>query len=237
MRKRKSFYVLYLLALVFITSACQSQEEKDDEVIIEITDDEEAEVEETEADAEIGEGETGEAVDIVLSDEDALRLVEEKLPDDSYEAQMYGNISKDDTDYCLFEIKKDGQSLKQMLAVNDETGEVYTYDDKSSEISAYSDFEFYDASKDASVDWSGVYSNDKFSVSIDNTDPGNIEYCVMQGKKTVYANVAYFEDYANAISETDEYGKINLQLKDGSLTLKSESECEFALTYKIEILR
>ena len=234
MKKLKSFIFLYLIALALLASGCAKEETVEE---IEEISDEDNGIEETEADAEIGTGETGEAEIDVISEEDAKSLAVELLPEDGFSLEFYGSLSKDEKDYYIFEVSKDGAALSQMLAVNDESGEVFVYDEKESVISSIDTFEFYDSKKDSSVNWSGVYRNENYEVSIDNTDPGNIEYSILKDRKNVFVNAAYFKDYATAVSETDEYGIVTLELGDGVLTISAEKECEFAGSYNIALLR
>lgn len=225
---KKHFQIVILtLALGLMLSACGKEKTEEQ---INIENEEEIGVFSDEEIKASEEGETGEETVEVLSEADCKALVDEKLSD-GLEAEFYGNVASGDETFLIFSVNKNGETLKQLLAVNDETGEVLLYDDLKSEFLPFSEFEYYNPAKDSDTDWNGQYLNESFTLSIEATDPGNFEYRIMKGKKEIYQGFAFYNDYISAQSQTEEYGKVLLSLDEKTISIKADKECEFAGTY------
>lgn len=224
----KHFLIVILsVALSFMLSACGSEEAALEE---EIEIEEEIGVFSDEEIAAAESGETEEETVSTISAEDAKALVDEKLSE-GMNSEEYGSTALGDDTFYIFSVNKDGKTLSQLLAVNDVTGEVFVYDELNSEYLPFSDFEYYEAAKDSNTDWSGQYAGEKFELLIEATDPGNFEYRIMKGSKEKFLGFAYFNDYVNAQSQTEEYGNLELNLEGDKITIIADKDCEFAGTY------
>lgn len=110
-----------------------------------------------------------------IDKEDALGLVKEALSDESYSAEYLKEYSSEgEESYYIFNIKKGDEILKQQLAVDMVSGELYTYQD--GEISGYSEFSDYNSDADDSIQWTGEYSSGEHLLTIEEAEPGSFEY-------------------------------------------------------------
>lgn len=233
MKKRQLIFVAMLMALTPAVSACGIKTVEPDVEIEEVEEIDE-DIPTDEEIVALASGETGSEEVEALSEDDAYSLVMEQLPA-GYDAIMDGAVSNDDGSYLIYTVNDDkGNPLSQQIAVNDVSGELFVYDDLNAKYLPFSDFNLYDASKDSSIDWNGQYINGDYIIAIESTDPGSFEYSVVKGFGDKYTGFAYYEDYQNAKSESEEYGNILLSLKDDELSIKSDGDCPFVGTYKLK---
>ena len=233
MKKRQVIFVAMLMALTPAVSACGIKTVEPDVEIEEVEEIDEDIPTEEEIEA-LASGETGSEEVDALSEEDGHNLVIEQLPE-GYDAILDGAVSNDDGSYLIYTVNDDkGKALAQQIAVNDVTGELFVYDDLNAEYLPFSEFDLYDASKDSTTDWNGQYINGDYIITIESTDPGSFEYSAVKGLGKKYTGFAYYEDYQNAKSDTEEYGSIILKLKDGELSIEAEKDCPFAGAYKLK---
>lgn len=169
-----------------------------------------------------------------LGEEDGLTLIKEKLPE-GYEATFYDEISdENENDFYLYQVENEEAILDQKLAVNCESGEVMVYEEHGEEFLPYDKFILYDKTKDENVSWNGEYTSDKYTIVIEETDPGNFEYRILQGEEEKYLGFAFFNDYTNASSETKEYGVVTLILTDNGLKIETSVESDISGIYDKE---
>lgn len=162
------------------------------------------------------------AEDPKLTVSDARGLLAETIDTDTYLILNSGTHAKiDDDDYYVFLIaaKKDNTAIGQ-VAVNARTGEKYNYKGQN-KISDYADFELYDASADAVIDWEGTFSDGTRTLELIPMDERSFEYMLddLNGVARGTGNTA-----------TDEDNNLTFTYQDGVITLSGAAEGDFTRT-------
>ncbi|MCR5778035.1 MAG: hypothetical protein K6G84_11560 [Lachnospiraceae bacterium] len=152
-----------------------------------------------------------------ISQDDADQLISEKLDGTNANA-IYNNMDyADGMDiYTYTVVDADGNELDQMLAVDSVSGEVYVYDYDNEVLSDFSEFELYDPDSHANISWSGTFTLDKMTVTLDPADDNSFEFSFANDGETEFQGVAQID--GNKASYEDDDVKLTFEFdKDGSL--------------------
>ncbi len=123
-------------------------------------------------------------VDVTLTEKDAQALVLEKLPD-GYTAEFAGNVSSDNHEYLVFQVKDAAGNDIGDVAIDTQSGERYNYEGEGY-MSDYSNFALYDENQDAVCDWNGTFTKDaEHSVSLAQADSNSFEYSFTADKSGI----------------------------------------------------
>ncbi len=228
MKKRNLMIIACLCIGLF--GACAVQENQD---TLTGPEQEPAAEETVSAEEELMEQNTEDIRDFALKQSDADQLISEKLDGTGYTFEADGIKEEEENHYYLYRICKGEEELKQGLAVDDISGEVFTYDYEADSVSGYEDFELYDAQKDELVLWDGSYSMDDVSVSLLPADGASSEIHVSKGEKEIFTGMIY-PDGDMAVLEEESF-TVELMLDADELTVEDKKgKSGFSGNYVLE---
>ena len=127
-----------------------------------------------------------EDVPVIITREDADRLMEEKLEQSDVEFSFDSVSEVDSETQYLYNILRDGKPTGEMLAVDGLSGEVRVYLKDSGELAPYTEFSSYDEKLDENIEWNGEYASDLAVITIEEQDPASFEYRIspLDGSET-----------------------------------------------------
>jgi hypothetical protein len=171
--------------------------------------------------------------ELALSEEDAKQLVSEQLEGKKCEYVSDGKVEIGDDNYLVFHITQDGKELKQGLAVQNLSGEIFAYDFDTKKVADYTTFELYDEETDKEYSWDGSYVNDKTRLELLPIDDSSFELHIYQNEKEVFTSNG--RQAGNTATCEGEEVTIELIMKDGELQVEdAKGKSGFAGTYVIE---
>ncbi len=181
--------IALVIAFAVVLFACvgkkKDKERESEEIIIEEGSEEEALSGIAEGETASGEEEGAEELP-VLTEEEAAALLNEKLEGLSCEAVYNDETTIDGTTYYTYTVLNgDEEEIDQMLAVSGFSGEVFVYDLLKNKVSDYSEFTYFDASRDEPVNWEGSFTNGKLKCTLEPSSENMFEFKLSGGKELV----------------------------------------------------
>lgn len=171
--------------------------------------------------------------ELALSEEDAKQLISEQLEGKNCEYVSDSKVEIGEDTYLVFRITQDGKELKQGLAVQNLSGEVFTYDFDTKKVADYTTFELYDEETDKEYSWDGSYVKEKIRIELLPIDDSSFELHTYQKEKEVFTSTG--RPAGNTATCEGEEFTIELIMKDGELQVEdAKGTSGFAGTYVIE---
>lgn len=201
MKKRSLMIVLCLCA--GLLSACTQAGKKEDVST-------ESSSGETFGEQELMEQNTEDIRDFALKQGDADQLVSEKLSGTGYDFEADGVKEFDGNHYYIYRVSRGDAKLAQGLAVDDISGEVFTYEPDSESLSDYGEFELYDAEKDAQARWDGNYYMEENMISLLPADNKSSEIQVIADGEEIFTGVIYHDGNTAVVEGADFTAELTL---------------------------
>lgn len=223
---KKRSWILAVCFSSLLLCACTAAEQKDEspaesssEVILN--------------EQELMEQNTEDIRDFALKQSDADQLVSEKLEGTGYAYTADGVRESGENCYYIYRVAKGEKELAQGLAVDDISGDVFTYDFESESLSGYDEFELYDDEKDRKAQWDGEYSMEENKISMLPADDASSEIHVSIDGKEVFGGMIY-PDGNTAVIESENFtAELTLEA-DGLVVEDQKGKSGFNGNYVLE---
>lgn len=118
----------------------------------------------------------------VIAAGDAQSIADERLPE-GYVSEDAGTAEADGKSYYLFAVKGADGADVGTVAIDQESGERYSYDGEK--VTEYADFPLYNAATDAVYDWNGVFKTESTSVELLQEDANSFEFSFADGTQGI----------------------------------------------------